>query len=119
MNDPVRLIEVLIASGIHMVLGLLVLVEAGDIGTMWITHARVAVRHPFGDELGDSGAFLDPYSRRRPQVADLRRLAEHRHRVRGERQQAVDRVLDFGVAEHVHQLDRLLHLRVEIVVRER
>ena len=64
-------------------------------------------------------AFLHPDGGGRPQVADFGGLAEARHRVRREREQTVDRVLNLGIAEHVHQLDRFFHLLVEVVGRER
>ncbi len=118
VDDAVGLVEVLVASGVDVPLGLLVWVEAADVAAVRVAHVRVAVGHPLGDELGDAGAFLDPHRSGAPQVSHLDRLAEHRVGVGREAEQAVDRVADLGVAEHLHQLDRLFHLRVEVVVGE-
>ena len=108
----------LVAPGVDVVLGLLVRVEASDVAAVRVAHVRVAVGHPLGDELGDAGALLDPHRGGAPQVAHLDGLAEHRVGVGGEAEQTVDGVLDLGVAEHLHQLDGLLHLRVEVLVGE-
>ncbi|CAB4836164.1 unannotated protein [freshwater metagenome] len=86
---------------------------------MRITHVRVAICHPLGHQLRDAGAFLDPHGGSTPQIAHLGGLAQHRVGVGGEAEQTVDRVADLGIAEHLHQLDGLLHLRIEIVVGER
>ena len=78
--------------------------------------------HPLRDGPPDAGALLDPHRGRRPQALDLGRLAEQRRAVRGQREQAVDRVADLGPvgAERVrHQLEGLLQLRVEVVGGER
>ena len=82
----------------------------------------LAVDHQLGDGLAGAGALLDPDRGRRPQALDLGRLAEQRHAVAGDRQQAVDRVLhaDRLVADDLgHQLERELHLRVEVLLGER
>ncbi len=85
-----------------------------------VAQVRVAVRHPLGDELGDAGSLLDPHRGGAPQVGDLDGLAEHRHRIRRQRQQAVDGVADLGGLEDLpHQLEGTLELRVEVVGRER
>ena len=101
-----------------MLVALFVGIEAGDVGTVGVDDSRVAVVHPFGDDLSHAGAFLDPHGGGRPQVAHVRDFAQARHGVGCERQQAVDRVLDLGIAEHVHQFDGLFHLHVEVVGRE-
>ena len=118
VHDAVGLVEVLVAAGVDVPLGLLVRVEAADVAAVRVAHVRVAVGHPLGDELGDAGAFLDPHRGRAPQVAYLDGLAEHRVGVGCEAEQAIDGVPDLGVAEHLHQVDGLLELRVEVVVGE-
>ena len=119
VDDAVGLVVVLGAAGVDVVLGALVGVEAADVRRVRVADVRVAVGHPLGDEAGDPRPLLDPHRRRRPQVPHLHRLAEHRHRVGGEREETVDRVLDLGVAEHLHQVDGLFQLVVEVVRRER
>ena len=82
----------------------------------------LAVGHPLGDHPGDPGRLLDPDRGRRPQALDLRRLAQDRHAVRRERQQAVDGVTDADplVAEDVRdELEGLLHLELEVLLGER
>ena len=103
------------------VAGLLVRVRAGDVGLVDVD-LGLAVDHQLGDRLAGARALLDPDRGGRPQAADLGRLAEQRHPVVGDRQHAVDRVLhaDGLVADDLrHQLERDLHLRVEVVLRER
>ena len=120
VHDAVRLVVVLRAAGEDVVLGPLVRVEAADVAGVRVAHVRVPVGHPLGDELGDARPLLDPHRRCAPQVGDLHGLAEHRHRVRRERQEAVDRVADLGRLEDLaHQLQRALQLAVEVVGRER
>ena len=70
----------------------------------------------------DARALLDPHRGDRPQALHLGRLAEQRQPVRGQREQAVDRVLDADrlVAHDLrHQLERVLHLEREVVLGER
>ena len=80
---------------------------------------RIAVCHPFGNELCDARAFFDPDCGRRPEVFYFDRFAKHGHCIWRQREQTVDRIFDFGVTEHVHQLDCLLHLRIKIILSER
>ena len=119
MHDAIGLVEVLGAAGEDVMLGLLVRVEAADVGAVRVAQVRVAVGHPLGNDLSDAGAFLDPHCCGAPQVAHLGGLTEHRVGVGGQAQQAVDRVADLGLAEHVHQVDGLFELLVEIVGSER
>ena len=68
------------------------------------------------------GPLLDPDRGRRPEAPDLRGLTQQRQAVVGDRQQPVDRVLhtDGLIADDLrHQLERDLHLRIEVVLRER
>ena len=94
---------------------------SGDVGRMKID-VRLAVHHPLGERLADARPFLDPDSSSRPESLHLRRLAEKRHPVGRQRDQAVDRVLhtDRLVADDLrHQIERVRELRVEIRLRER
>ncbi len=95
------------------------MVETGHIGAVSVDDPGVAVGHPLRHNLGHARALLDPYRSGRPQTLDLGHFAEAGHGVRGERQQAVDGVFDLGITQHVHQLDGLLHLGVEVVGRKR
>ena len=72
--------------------------------------------------LADAGALLDPDRSRRPEALDVGRLAEDRHAVRRQGDESVDGVLhaDVLVADDLgHQLERVLHLRLEVGLRER
>ena len=119
MHDAVGLVEVLRGAGPDVIVAPLLGVEAGHVGAVDVDHPGVAEGHPLGHHLGHARPLLDPDGRGRPQVADLGQLAQTRHGVGGERQQSIDGVLDLGVAQHVHQVDGLLHLKVEVVVGER
>ncbi|CAB4764244.1 unannotated protein [freshwater metagenome] len=81
VHDAVRLVEVLVATGVNVVFGFLVWVKAADVGRMRIAQVWVAVSHPFGHQLRDAGAFLDPDCSSRPQVANLNGFTKHGHRV--------------------------------------
>ena len=65
MDDAVGLVEALGRAGPDVLLGLVVVVEAGDVGAVRID-LRLARRHPLDDGLGDPGRLLDPDRRRRP-----------------------------------------------------
>ena len=119
MDDAVGLVEVLGGTGPDVFVGALLGVEAGDVGAVDVDHPGIAERHPLGHHLRHPRPLLDPDGGGRPEVAHLGDLTQTRHGVGGERQQAVGGVLDLGVAQHVHQLDGLLHLGVEVVGRER
>ena len=76
-----------------------------------------AVDHPLGERLACTGSFLDPHGSGRPESAHVGRLAQDRHSVRGQRQDAVDRVFHahFLVAHDLrHQFERVLHLDLEV-----
>ena len=121
MDDPVHLVEALARARTHVRACLLGLVDAGDVGGV-DGDLGVALDHPLGDGLADARALLDPHRGGRPQAGDLGRLAQHRQPVRGHREQPVDRVLhaDGLVADDLgHQLERLLHLQLEVGLRER
>ena len=109
----------LFGSGPDVLVALLVVVEAADVAGVGVDHPGVAVGHPLGDDLCHAGAFLDPDRGRRPEVAHVGQFAEARHRIGRQGEQAVDGVLELGVTEHVHQLDGLFHLLVEVVGGER
>ena len=120
VDDPVHLVEALAGAGKHMRAGLLRRVGARNVGLEDVD-LRLAVDHQLGDGLAGARALLDPDRRGRPQAPDLRGLAQQRQAVVGHGQQAVDRVLhaDGLVADDLrHQLERDLHLRVEVVLRE-
>ena len=121
VHDAVRLVERLAGARAHVLAGALRRVEAGDVRGVRVDLGR-ALDHPLRDGAADAGALLDPHGGCRPQTLDVRRLTEDRGAVRGEREQAVDRVPDAhrGVAQDVrHELERLLELQVEVVGGER
>ena len=121
VDDAVRLVEALGRARLHVPLRLLVLVEARDVGRLQVD-LRLAVRHPLRDRLADARAFLHPDRGRRPEALHLGRLAEQRQPVGGQREEAVDRVLDPDrlVVQHLRdQLERVLHLLLEVLLRER
>ena len=119
VDDAVGLDEVLVGARPDVLLGAFLVVEAGYVGTVYVDHPGVAVGHPLGDDLGHSRTLLYPYGGRRPEVPYLRGLAQARHGVRREGEEAVDGVPDLRLAQHVHQLDGRLHLRIEVVIGER
>ena len=105
VDDAVGLVEVLVGSGPDVLVGPLLVVEAGDVSTVDVDHPGVAVGHPLGDYLGHAWTLLNPYRCCRPEVSHLGGLTEARHGIGGEREQTVGGVLDLGIAEHVHQLN--------------
>ena len=121
VDDAVGLVEALGRSRLDVGARRLVGVEAGDVGAVRVD-LGLAVGHPLGDHPGDPGRLLDPDRGGRPEALDLGRLAQDRHPVRRQRQQAVDRVADADplVAEDVRdELEGLLHLELEVVLGER
>ncbi len=121
VDDPVRLRERLEGARLDVRAGLLVRVEAADVRGVEID-VRLAVHHPLGHRLADPRPFLDPDGRGRPETLDLGGLAEDRHPVGCQRDEAVDRVLhaDGLVADDLrHQVERVHHLGVEVGLRER
>jgi len=102
-----------------VLVALLTVVEAGDVGCVGVDDSGVAVGHPLGNDLRHARAFLDPDGCGGPQVAHVWKLAQARHCVGGQREQTVDGVLDLGVTEHFHELDGFFHLLIEVVGRER
>jgi hypothetical protein len=121
VHDAVGLDERLGGARLDVRPGLLVRVEARDVGVAEVD-LGVAVRHPLGDGAGGARTLLDPHRGGGPQALDLGRLTEDRVAVGGQREQAVDGVADLGalVAEELgHELERLLELRVEVVLGER
>jgi hypothetical protein len=120
-DDAVGLVESLGRSRAHVRASLLMLPEAGDVGRVQVD-LGLAVDHPLGHGLTDPRPLLDPHGGHRPQALDLGRLAEHRQPIGREREDAVDRVLhpDGLVADDLgHQLERMLHLLLEVGLRER
>ena len=104
-----------------MLAGLVVLVEAGHVGSMQI-NLRLAENHPLGDGLTNARTFLDPHGCGRPQTLDLGGLTENRCAIGGQGQQSVARVLlaDGLIADDVrHELHRVLVLKVEVFLGER
>ena len=121
MDDAVGLVEALGGPGVDVCRRLLVLVEARDVGAVQVD-LRPAVGHPLGDGPGDPGGLLDPDRGGRPEALDLRGLAQDRHAVGGQREQAVDGVADADplVAEDVgDELQGLLQLELEVLLGER
>ena len=100
--------------------GLLVLVEARDVGRLQVD-LRLALDHPLGHRAADPGPSLTQTAAADHSPRDLGRLAQDRQPVRRQREQAVDRVLDAHrlVAHDLrHQLERVLHLLHEVVLGE-
>ncbi len=96
-------------------------VEAGDVRRVEVD-VRLAVRHPLRERLADARPLLDPHSGGRPQPFHLGRLAEDRHPVGRQRDEAVDCVLhsDRLVADDLrHQVERVGELGIEVRLRER
>ena len=62
----------------------------------------IAVGHPLSDHLGHTWALFDPDRRSRPKVVHLDGFTKAWHGIWREREQAVDGVLDLGIAEKVH-----------------
>ena len=121
VDDAVGLVEPLGRARLDVVARLLVGVEAGDIRAVRVD-LGLPVGHPFGDHPGDPGRLLDPDRSDGPETLDLGRLAEDRHPVRGQRQEPVDGVPDAHpfIAEDVgDELERLLHLELEVLLGER
>ena len=120
MDDAVGLVEALGGSGTDVRPRSLVLVEPGDVGGVEVD-LGVAVGHPFGNRLADPRPLLDPHRCHRPQALHLRGLAQHGQPVGCEGQQPVDGVLHAHVlvADDLgHQLQRMLHLLLEVGLGE-
>ena len=120
MNDAVGLVEAFGCSRSHMRACLLMFMEAGDIRGVEVD-LRFPVNHPLGDRPACAGPLLHPHRRGGPQTLDIRRFAQHRHAVRGKRKDSVDGVLHAdGLVAHDlrHQLQRVLHLLLEIALRK-
>ncbi len=121
VDDPVCLVETLGGPRAHMRARPLMFVEAGDVRRVQVD-LGLAVHHPFGKRLPGAGAFLDPDGCRRPEASHVRRLPEDWHPVGREREDAVDGVLHahFLIAHDLgHQLEGVLHLELEVGLRER
>ena len=65
VDDAVGLVEALAAARLDVPPGLLVWVEARDVGAGRVDF-RIAGRHPLGHGTRDAGRFLDPDGRHRP-----------------------------------------------------
>ena len=121
VDDPVRLRERLARACPDVPPRLLVSVEAARLGRLQV-HVRLAEHHPLRHRLSRRRPLPHPDRRGGPQTLDLGRLAEDRHAVGGEREQAVDGVLhaDRRVSEDLgHELDGVLQLGVEVGLGER
>ena len=121
MDDAVRLVEALGGARLHVRRRLLVLPEARGVRGVEVD-VRLAVHHPLGERLADARPLLHPDGGRRPEPLHLGQLAEDRHPVGGEREDPVDRVLDADrlvADDRRHQLERVLHLEGEVLLRER
>ena len=115
VDNAVGLIEVLLGAVPDVFVVALFVVEAGNVGCVRVDHTRIAVCHPLGNDLGHARPFLYPNRSCGPQILNFDGLAKARHGIGRQAEQAVDGVLDLGVAEHIHQLDGLFHLLVEVV----
>ena len=121
MHDAVGLVEALRCAVLDVLGRGLLGIEARDIGGVDID-LGLAEDHPLGDGASDAGTFLDPDRGCGPQALDLRRLAQDRHAVGCEGEDAVDRVLlaDRLIANDVgHELQRVLILLGEVIGGER
>jgi hypothetical protein len=121
VDDAVGLVERLAGARLDVRASALVRVEAGDVGVAQVDLGQ-AVGHPLGDGAPDARALLDPDGRRGPQPLDLGKLAEDGGAVGRQRQQPVDGVPDLcalGAQQVGHQLEGLLELGVEVLLRER
>src|SRR5687768_3268208 len=121
VDDAVGLVEAFGRPGPDVLLGPVVVVKPRDVRAVGVD-LGLAGRHPLGDGLGDPRRLLDPDRRSRPEALDLRRLADDRVPVRRQRKQAVDGVpdADLLVTEDLRdELERLLHLELEVLLRER
>src|SRR6266849_3003590 len=78
VDDAVGLVEALGRPRANVGARLLVLVEARRVRGVHVD-LRLAVHHPLGQRLAGARAFLHPDGRRRPEAADVRRLAKDRH----------------------------------------
>ena len=120
VDDAVRLVEAFGRSRAHVRACLLMFVEPGDVRGVEVD-LRLAVHHPLRDGLAGAGPFLHPHRGGRPQALHVRRLTKHGHSVRTERQDSVDGVLhaDRLVTHDLgHELQRVLHLLLEVRLRE-
>ena len=121
MHDAVRLVEPFGRPRLHVRRRLLLLPEPRRVGGVEVD-VRLAVHHPLRERLPDARPLLDPDGRGRPETLHLGQLAEDRHPVGRQREDPVDRVLDADrlvADDRRHQLERLLHLQVEVLLRER
>ena len=117
VHDSVRLIEALRRAVLDVLGRGLPGVEAGDVGGVQID-LGLAEHHPLRHGASDTRTLLDPHGGGGPQALDLGRLAEDRHAVGGEGEQAVDGVLLLGVliADDLgHELECVLILIGEVL----
>ena len=93
----------------HMGRRLLHRIEAGDIDVARIDR-RSAVGHPIGQDLAHAGPVLDPDGLAEPEPARLRRLAQQRAAVGGNRHEPVERglLVPAELAQDRRHLDRAL-----------
>jgi hypothetical protein len=91
VDDAVGLVEALGGTRAHVRACRLVFVKASDVRGVKVD-LRLPMHHPFSERLARARALLDPHRGRRPQPFHVRRLAQYGHAVRGERQDAIDRV---------------------------
>ena len=120
VDDAVGLVEALRRAVPDVLGGGLLGVEARDVGGVQVD-LGLAEDHPLRHGASDARALLDPDRRGGPQALDLGRLAEDRHAVGGEGEQAVDCVLLLRtlVADDLrHELECVLVLVGEVVGRE-
>ena len=117
VHDAVGLVEALRRAVLDVLGRRLAGVEARDVGGVQID-LGLAEHHPLGHGASDTRTLLDPHGGGGPQALDLGGLAEDRHAVGGEGEQAVDGVLLLGVlvADDLgHELECVLVLIGEVL----
>jgi hypothetical protein len=118
MNDVVELPVLLQGASPEIGPGELVAVQAVEIALVQVD-LGVARGDPVGERLADTAGMGDPHRLADPEALHLRRLAEQREAVRGEREHAVERLGDPGPADRrIELLERPLG-RPEMLGRER
>ena len=108
MDDVVDLDEVLAVAGQDVLRGELVGLEAVDVALVQVERRAVAVRQPLGHGAAHPRRMRHPHGLGHPEALDLGRLAEQRHVVGGEGEQAVDALFELHLLRGNLHSDGLL-----------